>query len=35
MDALFLMIAEEEKSIRQDPLGAGSKAISKVFSLLK
>jgi len=35
MDALFLMIAEEEKAIRQDPLGAGSKAISKVFSLLK
>lgn len=35
MDALFLMIGEEEKSIRQDPLGAGSKAISKVFSLLK
>lgn len=35
MDALFLMIAEEEKAIRQDPLGAGSKAIGKVFSLLK
>ncbi|MBI3727770.1 MAG: DUF4197 domain-containing protein [Burkholderiales bacterium] len=35
VDALFLMIAEEEKAIRQDPLGAGSKAISKVFSLLK
>ncbi|MFZ6780980.1 DUF4197 domain-containing protein [Undibacterium sp. Ji83W] len=35
MDALFLMIAEEEKAIRQDPLGAGSKAISKVFNLLK
>lgn len=35
LDGLFLMIAEEEKSIRQDPLGSGSKAISKVFSLLK
>lgn len=35
MNGLFLMIAEEEKAIRQDPLGAGSKAISKVFSLLK
>ena len=35
MNALFLMIAEEEKAIRQDPIGAGSKAISKVFSLLK
>ena len=35
LDGLYLMIAEEEKAIRQDPLGAGSKAISKVFSLLK
>ncbi|MFZ6760291.1 DUF4197 domain-containing protein [Undibacterium sp. Ji50W] len=35
MDGLFLMIAEEEKAIRKDPIGAGSKAISKVFSLLK
>ncbi|MFZ6848222.1 DUF4197 domain-containing protein [Undibacterium sp. RuRC25W] len=35
MDGLFLMIAEEEKQIRRDPLGAGSAAISKVFSLLK
>ncbi|MBC3870472.1 DUF4197 domain-containing protein [Undibacterium oligocarboniphilum] len=35
LDGLFLMIAEEEKSIRQDPLGSGSKTISKVFSLLK
>ncbi|RYY75664.1 MAG: DUF4197 domain-containing protein [Gammaproteobacteria bacterium] len=30
-DGLYLMIAEEEKAIRQDPLGAGSKIISKVF----
>ncbi|MFZ6654242.1 DUF4197 domain-containing protein [Undibacterium sp. TJN19] len=35
LDGLYLMIAEEEKAIRKDPLGAGSKAISKVFSLLK
>ncbi|MFZ6721556.1 DUF4197 domain-containing protein [Undibacterium sp. Ji49W] len=35
MDGLFVMIAEEEKAIRKDPIGAGSKAISKVFSLLK
>jgi hypothetical protein len=34
LDALFVMIGEEEKAIRKDPLGAGSKAISKVFSLL-
>ena len=35
LDGLFLMIAEQEKEIRRDPLGAGSSAISKVFSLLK
>lgn len=34
-DGLYLMIAEEEKSIRQDPIGAGSKIISKVFGALK
>ncbi|MBK1888961.1 DUF4197 domain-containing protein [Undibacterium sp. 14-3-2] len=35
LDGLYLMIAEEEKAIRKDPLGSGSKAISQVFSLLK
>lgn len=35
LDGLYLMIAEEEKAIRQDPLGAGSKIIGKVFGLLK
>jgi len=35
LDGLFLMIGEEEKEIRRDPVGAGSAAISKVFSLLK
>jgi hypothetical protein len=34
-DALFVMIAEEEKAIRQDPLAAGSKIISKVFGAMK
>ena len=35
LDGLFLMIAEEEKNIRRDPISYGSKAISKVFGLLK
>jgi len=34
-DALFVMIAEEEKAIRQDPVAAGSKIISKVFGAMK
>jgi len=29
------MIAEEEKNIRRDPLGSGSKLIGKVFGLLQ
>ena len=35
LDSLYFMIAEEEKAIRQDPIGAGSKIIGKVFGLLK
>jgi len=35
VDGLFLMIAEEEKSIRQNPVAAGSKIIEQVFGLLK
>lgn len=35
LDGLFLMIGEEEKAIRQDPVGTGSKIIGKVFGLLK
>ncbi|QJQ05910.1 DUF4197 domain-containing protein [Undibacterium piscinae] len=35
LDGLYLMIAEEEKAIRLDPIGAGSKIIGKVFGLLK
>jgi hypothetical protein len=35
VDALYYMIAEEEKSIRQDPVGSGSKILGKVFGLIK
>lgn len=35
LDGLYLMIAEEEKAIRQDPIGTGSAIISKVFGVLK
>lgn len=35
VEALYTMIAEEEKKIRQDPIGTGSKIIGKVFGLLK
>lgn len=34
-DGLYMMIAEEEKAIRQDPLGTGVKVIGKVFGALK
>lgn len=34
LDGLYLMIAEEEKAIRRDPIGSGSKIIGKVFGLL-
>ncbi|MBC7803605.1 MAG: DUF4197 domain-containing protein [Candidatus Parcubacteria bacterium] len=35
LDGLFLMVAEEEKKIRQDPVKAGSDIIRKVFGALK
>ena len=35
MDGLFSMIAEQEKSIRKDPVGTGSNIIGKVFGALK
>ena len=35
LDGLYTMIAEEEKAIRADPLGAGSKLIGKVFGAIK
>lgn len=31
LDGLFLMIGEEEKKIRRDPIGTGSAILSKVF----
>ena len=35
LDGLFLMIAEEEKAIRRDPLGRSSEYVRKVFGSLK
>ena len=35
LDGLYLVIAEEEKKIRADPVGAASSIISKVFGVLK
>lgn len=34
LDGLFVIIADEEKSIRRDPIGSGSKIIGKVFGAL-
>lgn len=34
MDGLFLMIAEEEKKLRANPLGAGSELLKSVFGAL-
>jgi hypothetical protein len=35
LDGLFLMIGEEEKKIRQDPVGTGSALLKKVFGALR
>lgn len=35
LDGLYLMIAEEEKSIRADPVGAAGKLARKVFGALR
>ena len=35
MDGLFLMIAEEEKKLRSNPLAAGSAVLQKVFGALR
>ena len=35
LDGLYTMIAEEERAIRADPIGTGSKLIGKVFGALK
>ena len=34
LDGLFLMIAEQEKAIRKDPIGTGSKLLQSVFGAL-
>jgi hypothetical protein len=34
LDGLFYMIGEEEKAIRRDPIGTGSKIIGRVFGSL-
>lgn len=35
LDGLYLVIGEEEKKIRQDPVGSGSAILQKVFGALK
>jgi len=35
LDGLYLMMAEEEKAIRKDPLGASTSLIKKVFGALE
>lgn len=35
LDGLYLMIGEEEKKIRSNPLAAGSAVVRKVFGALK
>ncbi|EJN06161.1 DUF4197 domain-containing protein [Herbaspirillum sp. YR522] len=35
LDGLYLMIGEQEKAIRRDPMGSGSAIIGKVFGALR
>ncbi|SCX41997.1 DUF4197 domain-containing protein [Nitrosospira sp. Nsp1] len=35
LDGLYLMMAEEERAIRSDPMGQGSKLLQRVFGSLK
>ena len=35
LDGLYLIIADEEKKIRQDPVGTGSAILQKVFGAMK
>jgi hypothetical protein len=35
LDGLFLLVAEEERKIRKDPVGAGTAILRKVFGALK
>ena len=34
LDGLFLMMAEEEKALRADPVGKGTDIVKKVFGAL-
>jgi hypothetical protein len=34
LDGLFLVIGDEERKIRQDPVGTGSQILQKVFGAL-
>lgn len=34
LDGLFLMVAEQEKAIRKDPVGSATGMAKKVFGLL-
>jgi hypothetical protein len=35
LDGLFLVMAEEERAIRDDPMGQGSELLQRVFGSLK
>ena len=35
LDGLYLVIGEEERKIRQDPIGTGSAILKKVFGSLR
>ena len=35
LDGLYLMIGEQEKAFRQNPLGASSDIVKKVFGALR
>jgi Protein of unknown function (DUF4197) len=35
LDGLYLMIAEQEKAFRQNPVGASSDIVKKVFGALR
>ncbi|MEZ5730228.1 MAG: DUF4197 family protein [Burkholderiaceae bacterium] len=35
IDALYAMIGEQERALRQDPIGTGSKLLGKVFGALR
>jgi len=35
LDGLFVMMAEEERAIRKDPLGQASSLLKKVFGALR